>query len=60
LEFRWPTVGNKVYQLQFSEDLIEWSDFGARIVGDGSVATIIDATLPDREARWFYRIAIED
>jgi glucose/arabinose dehydrogenase len=60
LEFRWPTVGNKVYQLQFSEDLIEWSDFGARIVGDGSVATIIDATLPDRDARWFYRIAIED
>jgi hypothetical protein len=60
IQIRWPTVAGKLYQVQFSRDLVEWIDYAEQILGDGSIATVTDATLPERNATWFYRVVIAE
>jgi glucose/arabinose dehydrogenase len=58
LDIGWSTVPQKHYQLQFSKDLLQWSNFGPEVTGDGSNALVTDATPPYRNAHWFYRVSI--
>lgn len=58
---RWPTVSSKYYQVQHSYDLQFWSNFGARIAGDGTIKSLYVPAHEEADpaGRKFYRIITE-
>jgi len=57
LQIRWQSVLGKTYLVQYSADLVGWTNLGAPVQADGSVLTVIDS-VPGAPASRFYRIAL--
>jgi glucose/arabinose dehydrogenase len=55
-QVRWQTVAGKTYTVQYSSDLISWSNLGNAVVGDGSVASVTDSVHTPAGKQTFYRI----
>ena len=58
IQIRWPTVAGKTYAVQYSNDLVIWTNLGSLVQGDGSVATLPDATNLQQNLQRFYRVAV--
>jgi sugar lactone lactonase YvrE len=56
IQIRWQTVAGKSYFVQYSTNLTTWNDLGNVVQGDGSMASVIDAT-PISNRR-FYRVRL--
>jgi hypothetical protein len=54
VEVTWPSESGKTYQVERSDDLITWADFGAALPGSGSTLAVFDRT--DSAPKRFYRI----
>jgi hypothetical protein len=55
---RWQTVPGKTYAVQYSIDLISWTNLGNLVQGDGSIATVNDPSPIQQNTRRFYRIVV--
>lgn len=58
MQLRWQSVAGKGYTVQYSSDLVSWSNVGDFVEGDGSLLSVSDpAAIPPNGQR-FYRIAL--
>lgn len=57
IKLSWQSQTGKSYQVQISYDLATWANTGTPIVGNGTLKTFFDSTLPD--AKKFYRVQIQ-
>jgi hypothetical protein len=60
IRIRWQTVAGKSYLIQYSSDLSTWATLGGPIVGDGSVASVVDSSATLKAGQRFYRIVLND
>jgi len=58
VQIRWQTVSGKTYAVQYSTDLVSWSDLRDPVQGDGSIATVNDTSRIQQEGQKYYRIVI--
>jgi uncharacterized protein YaiE (UPF0345 family) len=54
VEVSWNTNDGKTYQVRTSGNLVDWSNFGSPVVGDGSVFSVADPITPPGVK--FYRV----
>jgi hypothetical protein len=54
VEVSWNTNSGKTYQVRSSGNLVDWSNFGSPVVGDGSVFSVADPITPPGVK--FYRV----
>jgi sugar lactone lactonase YvrE len=57
-QIRWPTVPGKAYILQYSIDLLSWSDLGDPVQGDGAITSVMVAPQNQPGRQIFYRIVL--
>ena len=53
----WDSVADRIYSVQFSDDLFNWSTLGSTITGTGATLSITDSIAPSRSQR-FYRLSV--
>ena len=53
--FRFPTLADRVYQAQVSNNLSNWTDLGAPVIGNGQVQSVADPAAAEKR---FYRLRV--
>jgi hypothetical protein len=54
VEISWNTNSGKTYQVKSSGNLVDWSNFGSSVVGDGNIFSVADPITPPGVK--FYRV----
>ena len=56
VEISWPSVANRLYQIQWAADLQSphWADLGAPVIGSGLVTSVFDSS--ESTGKRFYRL----
>lgn len=60
LQIRWPTVAGKTYVVQYSSNLVGWATLGSNVIGDGTMATVIDPASLQQIGKRYYRILLAE
>ncbi|MGH7952669.1 MAG: chitobiase/beta-hexosaminidase C-terminal domain-containing protein [Limisphaerales bacterium] len=58
IQIRWQTVAGKTYAVQYSTDLVSWSNLADSVQGDGSIATVTDPSPMQQNGQRYYRIIL--
>jgi hypothetical protein len=57
-QIRWQTVAGKTYVIQYSSNLTSWTSLGSPVLGDGSIAALIDPASITNIGQRFYRLVL--
>jgi hypothetical protein len=55
VEISWTTINGRDYQLKTSGNLVDWTNSGSSVVGNGSIFSVAEPILPP--GKKFYRVA---
>jgi hypothetical protein len=58
IQIRWQTVAGKTYSVQYSTDRLSWSTLGDPLVGDDSVASVLDPAPISQTMQRYYRVVL--
>jgi hypothetical protein len=59
VELHWPSHGNEVYQVQFSDDLLNWLDLDFPIAGTGSILSFKNGSLYPPPQHRAFRVNVQ-